>query len=348
MATTDDQPRLPHRRVRAQREHRSRPSSTARPTSCTAPPRARSSGRTARCACIAPTITATHVRAARRHPRAGRSRPARPELLHRRRQARDQGADPAAGQLDARLRRRHDRGRTRRRPTTATTWTPLAPIGPETWSFWRIKDDAAACTTAPPTKTATRACGCSRSTDGLAWTMGAPIYDVAADTPLETELVFMPSGQLLALVRMDGTDDELLGNVGRLRTKVCWADAAVRELRLPADARRRAPRRPGRVAPRRSAVRRRAQALHRGRRSQAHGALRDHRRARRRRAGDRRARRAARRRATRRTRASRRSTTIASSSPGTRADLAEDGPWARAILGPTDIWQATINLSRIP
>jgi hypothetical protein len=23
---------------------------------------------------------------------------------------------------------------------------------------------------------------------------------------------------------MDGTDDELLGNVGRLRTKICWAD----------------------------------------------------------------------------------------------------------------------------
>ena len=40
------------------------------------------------------------------------------------------------------------------------------------------------------------------------------------DNPL---LVFMPSGKLLALVRMDGTDDELLGNVGRLRTKVCWA-----------------------------------------------------------------------------------------------------------------------------
>src|SRR5262249_46375394 len=45
------------------------------------------------------------------------------------------------------------------------------------------------------------------------------------DTPLETELVFMPSGRMLALVRMDGTDFDLLGFQGRLRTKVCWAEA---------------------------------------------------------------------------------------------------------------------------
>jgi hypothetical protein len=61
------------------------------------------------------------------------------------------------------------------------------------------------------------------SVDGLTWAPGAVIYDVAADTPLETELVFLPSGRLLALVRMDGTDDELLGSEGRLRTKVCWS-----------------------------------------------------------------------------------------------------------------------------
>jgi hypothetical protein len=34
----------------------------------------------------------------------------------------------------------------------------------------------------------------------------------------------MKSGKLLALVRMDGTDDELLGDTGRLRTAICWAD----------------------------------------------------------------------------------------------------------------------------
>jgi hypothetical protein len=61
------------------------------------------------------------------------------------------------------------------------------------------------------------------SVDGSHWTRGAQIYGVAADTPLETELVFMPSGKLLALVRMDGNDTEILGSAGRLRTKVCWA-----------------------------------------------------------------------------------------------------------------------------
>jgi hypothetical protein len=62
------------------------------------------------------------------------------------------------------------------------------------------------------------------SKDGVAWTKGADVYTVSADTPLETELTFMPSGKLLALVRMDGTDAELLGDQGRLRTKICWAD----------------------------------------------------------------------------------------------------------------------------
>jgi len=33
----------------------------------------------------------------------------------------------------------------------------------------------------------------------------------------------MPKGKLLALVRMDGNDTEILGSEGRLRTKICWA-----------------------------------------------------------------------------------------------------------------------------
>ena len=44
------------------------------------------------------------------------------------------------------------------------------------------------------------------SANGTRWTAGAVIYDHAEDTPLETELWF----RLLALVRMDGTDEELL------------------------------------------------------------------------------------------------------------------------------------------
>jgi hypothetical protein len=64
-----------------------------------------------------------------------------------------------------------------------------------------------------------------QSDDGVTWTQGTEIYGVAEDTPLETELVPTPGGRMLAIVRMDGTDDELLGQNGRLRTKLCWADA---------------------------------------------------------------------------------------------------------------------------
>jgi hypothetical protein len=109
------------------------------------------------------------------------------------------------------------------------TWSPLTPITNgmgtawDTHSFWRIKQQggvyyAAAYLDGDMSVTL------FSSNDGVAWTKGAEVYTVSADTPLETELTFMPSGKLLALVRMDGTDAELLGDVGRLRTKVCWAD----------------------------------------------------------------------------------------------------------------------------
>ncbi len=103
------------------------------------------------------------------------------------------------------------------------TWTPLAPIGPPTWSFWRIRDGADGTHYSAAYADGDLSVSLFSSTDGLAWTQGAVIYDQSADTPLETELTFLPDGRLVALVRMDGTDAELLGNVGRLRTEVCWA-----------------------------------------------------------------------------------------------------------------------------
>jgi hypothetical protein len=107
--------------------------------------------------------------------------------------------------------------------TDGTTWSPLVPIGPETQSFWRIKEHAGVFYTAAYEDGDARDTLFS-STDGVTWTKGAEIYGVTEDTPGETELVFMPSGKMLALVRLDGTADELLGDTGRLRTKVCWAD----------------------------------------------------------------------------------------------------------------------------
>jgi len=108
-------------------------------------------------------------------------------------------------------------------PDGGTTWSALAPIGPPTWSFWRIRDDARGVHYTAAYEDGDKRVVLFSSVDGTQWTAGAQIYGNADDTPLETELVFMPSGKLLALVRMDGKTEELFGNVGRLRTKVCWS-----------------------------------------------------------------------------------------------------------------------------
>ncbi len=104
------------------------------------------------------------------------------------------------------------------------TWSPLTPVAPPRWSFWRVRERAGVYYAAAY-EDGDLSVRLFSSTDGEAWTMGPEIYGVAADTPLETELVFMPSGRMLALVRVDGTDPELLGNIGRLRTIVCWSTA---------------------------------------------------------------------------------------------------------------------------
>jgi len=95
---------------------------------------------------------------------------------------------------------------------------------PPTWSFWRVRQSAGMYYAAAY-EDGDLSVRLFSSPDGENWTMGPEIYGVSADTPLETELVFMPSGRMLALVRVDGTTQELLGNVGRLRTIVCWATA---------------------------------------------------------------------------------------------------------------------------
>jgi hypothetical protein len=104
------------------------------------------------------------------------------------------------------------------------TWSAMTPIAPPTWSFWRVRENAGVYYAAAY-EDGDLSVRLFSSPDGETWTQGAEIYGVSADTPLETEIVFMPSGRMLALVRVDGTDAELLGNTGRLRTIVCWATA---------------------------------------------------------------------------------------------------------------------------
>jgi hypothetical protein len=112
--------------------------------------------------------------------------------------------------------------------TTSTdlgqTWSDLTPIAPVTWGLWRVVKQGDTYYSAAY-EDGDLSVVLYSSTNGVDWTAGAQIYGVSADTPLETELVFMPSGRMLALVRMDGNDDELLGDTGRLRTQVCWATA---------------------------------------------------------------------------------------------------------------------------
>jgi hypothetical protein len=116
------------------------------------------------------------------------------------------------------------------------TWSAMNPIAPDGWSFWRVKQDpATGIFYSAAYQDGDLSVSLFSSMDGVTWTQGAQIYGVSADTPLETELTFMASatatpdasvapGPLLALVRMDGTDSELSGDTGRLRTKVCWAN----------------------------------------------------------------------------------------------------------------------------
>ena len=121
--------------------------------------------------------------------------------------------------------------------TTSTDgqhWTPFENVAPPTYSFWRVKEHQGTHYSAAY-QDGDQSVTLFTSTDGHAWTQGAQIYGVAADTPLETELVFMPSGKLLALVRTDGTDAELLGVDGRLRTQVCWADPPYTSFSCPQE-----------------------------------------------------------------------------------------------------------------
>jgi hypothetical protein len=114
-------------------------------------------------------------------------------------------------------------------------WSRLRPIGPYGWGFWRVVEHDGVYYSAAYEDGDLQVV-LYRSKDGRTWTAGPQIYGVSADTPLEAELVISPSGKrMLALVRMDGTDTELFGHQGRLRTKVCWAKKPFREFSCPQE-----------------------------------------------------------------------------------------------------------------
>lgn len=108
--------------------------------------------------------------------------------------------------------------------TDGTHWTDIVPMGPPTWSFWRIQEYKGVYYNAAYHDGDSEV-SLFTSTDGVTWTQGASVYAKAEDTPLETELTFMPSGRLLALVRTDGASDQLFGDSDERMTQVCWSDA---------------------------------------------------------------------------------------------------------------------------
>ena len=111
----------------------------------------------------------------------------------------------------------------------STDWSELGPHG---WSFWRLKQSPAGEWLTAAYQDGDQSVVLYRSADGVTFTAGATIYGDSSQTPLETELTFMPSGRLLALVRTDGSDAEITGDAD-VRTVVCWADAPYASFSCP-------------------------------------------------------------------------------------------------------------------
>jgi hypothetical protein len=118
--------------------------------------------------------------------------------------------------------------------TDGVKWSGMKDIAPPGWSFWRIKERAGRYYSAAY-QDGDKSVVLYSSEDGVTWTAGPSVYTISADTPLETELTFMPDGRLLALVRMDGKDTDLLGDVGPLRTKICWSVSPYASFACPAE-----------------------------------------------------------------------------------------------------------------
>jgi hypothetical protein len=113
-------------------------------------------------------------------------------------------------------------------------WQSLGAVGPEMWTFWRPKQrDGIWYNAAYHDGDSDEAL--FSSSDGVTWTLGPDIYNMPADHEDEAELTIMPTGVMLALVRLDGTAAELLGDEGRLRTKVCWAMPPYASFSCPAE-----------------------------------------------------------------------------------------------------------------
>jgi hypothetical protein len=114
-------------------------------------------------------------------------------------------------------------------------WSPWYQMAPNGWSFWRPVEHGGVFYDAAYAECDWQV-DLFRSTDGIHWEHGPVIYAVPRDTPLETELVFSPSGgRVLALVRTDGDPTQIGGNEGTVKTVVCWAPKPFNSFNCPQE-----------------------------------------------------------------------------------------------------------------
>ena len=91
-----------------------------------------------------------------------------------------------------------------------TTWTPVAPIDPAGWLFWRPKTVDGATWYVTAYWHDHGASILLKSGDGVQWTQVSPVYEGEGND--ETDLEFLPDGRMLATARLEGRADTEWGD----------------------------------------------------------------------------------------------------------------------------------------
>jgi hypothetical protein len=106
--------------------------------------------------------------------------------------------------------------------TDGVNWSPLVPISPPEWGFWRVREHNGTWY-ATAYHDGDNPVSLFASTDGVTWTEHASVEDNVARHPSEAEIVFLPSGRMMIVTRTDLDDEE--GDLPGLQTDLCFADA---------------------------------------------------------------------------------------------------------------------------
>jgi hypothetical protein len=106
--------------------------------------------------------------------------------------------------------------------TDGVNWSPLTQISPVGWGFWRVQEHNGVYYSVAY-HDGDNPIALFTSADGVTWTQGPTLIDDPNIHPSETELVFLPSGRLMAIVRTDLTDEE--GDNPAIQSQICFAEA---------------------------------------------------------------------------------------------------------------------------